>query len=590
MGIEIRQSSLIIGEHYGRGYGVVKYPPSVDLGWLSRISNAEGAIIDIAFFPADPAELVEAISRNIALSRGIAESSRDPLTRSRAERGAEDGERIMRQIDAQGETVGYMSIMALPLAKDPDVFKRLCRRIESLFSAARCKVRALPNLQKQALRSISPYHAPDETLKQVLGRMMPMSTLWGGFPFSSSGINDGRGAYFAKDDSGGLVILDPWKRGGDRTNTNWVVMGVPGTGKSTVVKHLMEAEFARGTKIIVVDAEREYKDLCLNLGGDWLNCGGGAGGRNNPLEIRRAPRDDDGDENNNEIPEAHEGENGMGDLALHLKTLEVFFQLYVPSFTDMQRSLLLETLEELYAAFGITWETDIGAFSSEDYPVMKDLYDLLVKKAKSADKKAEDYDTLASLTRSLAVGSDSFIWNGHSTISADTKFICLDTHDLQEMSDRVKRTQYFNLLGWVWHHMSRDRNERVLFVADEAHLMIGPNVPQSLVFLQRVAKRARKYGSGIAIISHSVVDFLHESIKMYGQALLDLPCFKVLMGTDGKNLQEMTNLYSLTEAEQELLLSKRRGHALFVAGPRRMHANFDLPQYKLDYMGRGGGN
>ena len=77
---------------------------------------------------------------------------------------------------------------------------------------------------------------------------------------------------------------------------------------------------------------------------------------------------------------------------------------------------------------------------------------------------------------------------------------------------------------------------------------------------------------------------------MYGQALLDLPCYKVLMGTDGKNLQEMTNLYSLTEAEQELLLSKRGGHALFVAGSRRMHANFDLPQYKLDYMGRGGGN
>jgi HrpA-like helicases len=259
MGIEIKQSSLVLGEHYGRAYGVVKYPPSVDMGWLSRITNAEGAIVDIAFFPADAAELVEAISKNIALSRGIAESTRDPLTRSRAERGAEDGERIMRQIDAEGETVGYMSIMALPLAKDMDVFSRLCRRTESLFSAARCKVRALPNLQKQALRSISPYYAPDATLQQILGRMMPMSTLWGGFPFSSSGINDGRGAYFAKDDAGGLIVLDPWKRGGDRTNTNFVLMGVPGVGKSTVVKHLMLSEFARGTKIICIDPEREVR-------------------------------------------------------------------------------------------------------------------------------------------------------------------------------------------------------------------------------------------------------------------------------------------------------------------------------------------
>lgn len=590
MGIEFRQTQLSLGEHYGRGYGVIKYPPSVEMGWLSRITNAEGTIIDIAFFPADPAELVESISKNIALNRGLAESTRDPLTRSRAERGADDGERIMRQIDAEGETVGYMSIMALPLAKDKDLFTRLCRRTESLFSASRCKARALPNLQKQALRSISPYHTPDPTLQQMLGRMMPMSTLWGGFPFSSSGINDGRGAYFAKDESGGLLILDPWKRGDDRTNTNFVIMGVPGVGKSTVVKHLMLSEFAKGTKIIVADAEREYKDLCLNLGGDWLNCGGGAGGRNNPLEIRRAPRDDEEDDNDNETAPEHQGENGMGDLALHMKTLEVFFQLYIPSLTDIQRALLVETLEELYASFGIGWTTDISNRSSEEYPLMENLHELICDKANNDNKQAQDYEILASLLRSLAVGSDSFIWNGYSTIQAKSKFVCLDTHDLQEMSDRVKRTQYFNLLGWVWHNMSRDREERVLFVADEAHLMIDPNVPQSLVFLQRVAKRARKYGSGIAIISHSVVDFLHESIKMYGQALLDLPCYKVLMGTDGKNLQEMNNLYNLTEAEQELLLSKKRGHALFVAGSRRMHAIFDLADYRLEYMGRGGGN
>ena len=588
MGLDFKASSLQLGEYTARVYGSVKYPPAVDMGWLVKITNAEGAIVDIAFYPADSTELVEAISRNIALSRGMAESTRDPLTRSRAERGAQDGERIMRQIDAEGETVGYITIMAMPMAKEKDVFSRVCRRTESIFSAARCKIRALPNLQKQALRSISPYHVPDETTKQILGRMMPMSTLWGGFPFSSSGINDGCGAYFAKDDSNGLVILDPWKRGGDRTNTNFVVTGVPGVGKSTVVKHLMLSEYARGTKIIVVDAEREYKDLCFNLNGDWLNCGGGAGGRNNPLEIRCAPKDDDPNEKEDEaLPD--EGENGMGNLALHMKTLEVFFQLYIPSLTDIQRALLMEMLEELYKNFGIEWETDISEFNSTDYPIFSDLHKLIMEKSKEENENSKEFKTLASLIRNIAVGSDSFVWNGHSTIAANTKFICLDTHDLQEMSDRIKRTQYFNLLGWVWHQMSRNRDERVLFVADEAHLMVDPNVPQSLVFLQRVAKRARKYGSGIAIISHSVVDFLHESIKMYGQALLDLPCYKILMGTDGKNLQEMTKLFSLTEAEQELLLSKRRGHSLFMAGSRRMHAHFDLPQYKLDYMGRGGG-
>jgi hypothetical protein len=99
--------------------------------------------------------------------------------------------------------------------------------------------------------------------------------------------------------------------------------------------------------------------------------------------------------------------------------------------------------------------------------------------------------------------------------------------------------------------MSKDRNERVLLISDEAHLMIDPNMPQSLVFLRNVEKRARKYEAGIAIISHSVVDFLDPQIKMYGQALLDIPCFKILMGCDGKNLLETKEIYNLTDAEEE---------------------------------------
>ena len=162
-------------------------------------------------------------------------------------------------------------------------------------------------------------------------------------------------------------------------------------------------------------------------------------------------------------------------------------------------------------------------------------------------------------------------------------------HDLQNTSDSIKRTQYFNLLTWCWQQMSKDRNERVLLICDEAYLMIDPNVPQSLVFLRNVEKRSRKYEAGIAIISHSVVDFLDPQIKMYGQALLDIPCFKILMGCDGKNLIETIELYNLTDAEEELLASKKRGNALVVIGSKRLHVIFEISEYKFEYMGTAGG-
>ena len=117
--------------------------------------------------------------------------------------------------------------------------------------------------------------------------------------------------------------------------------------------------------------------------------------------------------------------------------------------------------------------------------------------------------------------------------------------------------------------------------------MIDNKVPQSLVFLRNCAKRARKYEAGLMIISHSVVDFLDPSIKMYGQALLDIPCYKILFGADGQNLKELADLYNLTEAEKELLLAKKRAVALFCCGAKRLSVKFDL-QHKLKYISGGG--
>jgi hypothetical protein len=277
----------------------------------------------------------------------------------------------------------------------------------------------------------------------------------------------------------------------------------------------------------------------------------------------------------------------MSDMALHIKNLEIFFKLYIPSLSDMKRAILKQTIVELYNAFNIDWDTDIKKLKNTDFPIFSDLHALLEKKAGEA--KNEEYRELALLIYDLAHGSDQFLWNGHSTVDATSRCICLDTFALQNTGDNIKRAQYFNLLSWCWEQMSKNRNERVLLICDEAYLMIDENVPQSLVFLRNVAKRSRKYEAGLAIISHSVVDFLSPNIKQYGQALLDIPCYKILMGTDGKNLLETKELYDLTEAEEELLLSKKRGHALFMIGSKRLHVNFEIPEYKFDYFGDKGG-
>ena len=293
MGLEIKRNSLVIGENLGKVYGAVRYPQKVDMGWLSKITNIPSTIVSVGITPIDNGSLISAISKSIVQQRGAADSAKDPLTRQRAEKAAEDGEKIMQRIDQEGETVAMMSLTVMPIAQDEVNFTKVCRRVESAFNIQKCKVRTLANLQKEGFQSISPTYPANSTVDSIVSRIIPMSTFVGGFPFASSGYNDGRGYYFAKDSNGGLVILDTWERGNDRTNSSFVIMGVAGIGKSTVVKHIMLSEYMKGTKILCIDPESEYKDMCRNLNGSWLNAGGGKNGRSNLLQIRPAPRDDD---------------------------------------------------------------------------------------------------------------------------------------------------------------------------------------------------------------------------------------------------------------------------------------------------------
>ncbi|WP_129721381.1 VirB4 family type IV secretion system protein [Xylanivirga thermophila] len=586
MGLEIKRNNLIIGENMGKVYGVIKYPQDLNYGWLSRITNIPGTICSINFTPMDSGIFVENVARSINRNKGLANSTNDPLTRSRAEKAAEDGEKIMRSIDQQGEAIGLMGITIMPVSKDEGTFEKVCRKVESRVTAINCRLRGLSFLQKEGFKQLSPFYSSEKEVENIINRVVPLSTFIGGFPFASSGYNDGTGYYFARDSSGGLVVIDPWKREGDRTNTNFVIMGVPGVGKSTAIKHIVLSEYMMGTKLIFIDPHREYWELCKNLDGDWINAGGGSKGKINPLQIRTSPRDEEG-----EIDKLYEDEGyGMGDMALYIKNLEIFFRLYIPSLTDRHMAILKSEIIELYNDFNIFWDTDISKLPNANFPIIEDLYKQIAKKAKDKNNPyIKDYDDLSLYLKDLAIGSDSFLWNGHTTIEVNSKCVCLDTKDLQNSPDNIISAQYFNILQWAWEEIVKNPDERVLLICDEAYLMIDPDVPQSLVFLRNAAKGVRKYEGGIAVISHSVVDFLDPKIKMYGQPLLDLATFKIIMGTDGQNLEETKNLYNLTDAEEDLIMAKKRGSALMIVGSKRLQIQFEIPEFKFKYMGNSGG-
>ena len=93
MGLSFAKNSMSIGENYGKIYGIIRYPQKVELEWLSKITNIPSSIVSIGFQPVDNSALISAISRSIVGQRRIAESARDPLSKKRAEKAADDGKK-----------------------------------------------------------------------------------------------------------------------------------------------------------------------------------------------------------------------------------------------------------------------------------------------------------------------------------------------------------------------------------------------------------------------------------------------------------------------------------------------------------------
>lgn len=574
--LDFQRASLALGDQVGRTLMIYDYPPKVGVAWLARLFSLPGVVGSLQMLPADSAQLVRRITTSIAeFSSRLAGGTRNALILQRTEQSLRDAQELLRKIDQEQQQVYSVVVVLLVLARDQDELDKRCRRVEAAAAASGMRVRTAVFLQQEALRAAGPWALLPDRLAPVAPRSMPSETIAGAFPFVGGSINHGSGVVLGRDDNAGLVIFDRWTPPADAgiINPNMTVLATSGAGKSFAVKLMLLREYMLGTKVVVLDPEREYRGLCQALGGSWVNAAGGDG-RINPFHIRPAPV---------EATESATPYRGgeirarvHSPLAHHLQRLRTFFALYLHDLDDLQRANLEEAMLAVYGQFGITWETDVAAVT--EWPSTRDLY--LHVQALAAEEPAR-WQKLALLLRAAGEGADSALWGGSSSIPPEADFIVLDVHDLQHAEDATRRAQYFNVLTYAWDLIRQDRSERKMLVVDEAWMLADPRVPQALDFLRDMSKRIRKYGGSLTIISQNVVDFLAPEVARQGEAVLGNASLKLLLRQGEKDLQVVPQLMALSEAEHDLLSRAKRGEGLLVAGNQRVHLFVEAAPHEM---------
>ena len=558
-----------LGDRFSKVYTIVHYPSNIEMGWLGELVNNVGAIFSINIEPTDNTQLVEDLDSRIRDASGLAKLSKNESTKQLREMEVKEASYIISRMINNNEVVSYLTIYILVTAEDEKELNRKCKEVERQIRKYKLKIRQLTNyLLMSGYKAVAPFFTVQSELSEYFKRNILTSTFTGSFLFNTNTFIDNGGYYFGINEKGGIIIFNLWQKDSNRGNSNMVIVGSSGSGKSMATKHLIYNELPT-TRILIIDPEDEYSYLCENLKGKIINCtGGNNGGILNPLQVRV---DREESKSNNS-------------LSMHFQFLHTFFEILYPSLTEIEFATLDSLLEELYAKFNITKDTNILKLKNTDFPILEDLYFLIEDRNKKV--RNEVYEKLLSLIRPISIGQASSIWNGYTNIDIDTNLTVFNTSQMHKFQIQYKRAQYYNIMSYAWDILSEDINEQTMLIADECHVLVDPNIPQTLEYVRNISKRARKYNSSIVVITQSIQDYLNEKIKLYGQSLLANATYKMFFKCDGQDLKDIQETFKLTDKETKLIYNAKIGECILVAGIRKIYAILHIDENELKMIDR----
>lgn len=561
------KNKVYLGDRFSKIYTIVHYPSNIDMGWMAKLTEDVGAIFSINIEPIDNAELIEHLDARIRDASSLSKIAKNESIKQVRDAEVKEASDIISRMINNNEVVSYLTIYICVSSQDEQDLNAKCKEVERAVQKLKLKIRPITNfLLKSGFKAVAPFFTIQKDLTEYFKRNILTSSFTGGFLFNTNTFIDEGGYCLGINQNGGIIIFNIWKKDYDRTNSNMVIVGSSGSGKSLTTKHIIYNELPR-TKLLIIDPEAEYVYLAKNLNGKVVECGGSnLGYILNPLQVR-SNKDDEDD---------------LNALAIHIQFLHTFFEILFPSLNDIEFSILDRVLEELYLKFNITTNTDVSKLENTDFPLLEDLYYLL-EEMNNKEYKAE-YEKLLSLIRPISIGQASSLWNGYTDITVDTALTVFNTKNMQEFQIQYKRAQYYNIMSFAWEIISKNKDEFDCLIADECHVLVDPNIPQTLEYVRNISKRARKYNSSIIVITQSIEDFLNEKIKLYGQSLLANSTNKLFFKMDGQDLRDVVKVFNLSKKEEELIYNAKRGECLLSAGNRKIFVNVKVPHKELQVI------
>ncbi len=511
-GLEEQADHLVIDGQFVRTLFVSGYPIIASSGCLDGLINFHyNADISYHVYEVEAAHALPKLNRKITefeSTRRAMENKGaivDSKLLDRLDSSIELRDKIQRGQEKMFQVAIYVSLRADSMAE----LDKTTRMLENALAARLFHIKIARYQQLEALQSILP--RGEDALSQR--RNLDSSATALTFPFMSSEMVQENGILYGVNKSNNsLVILDRFSL----NNANSIVFAQSGSGKSYATKVEVLRQLMQGTKVIIIDPEREYKRLAESVKGTYIKLSAKSKEKLNPFDLATTQHSQD-------------------DLSEHAQDLTEVLSLMAEGLSGREKAALDKAILRIYAT------------AKKEPPLLEDLYAELQKLGQL--KLCERLEKYIS-------GSLANVFNAQTNIKLDNRLVIFDIKDLPESLRQIMMMIIANFV----QNQVKAKPEKRLLVIDEGWLLLEHE--ESARFVAGLVRRARKYYLGVSIISQQANDFLKSD---YGRAIASQSSLRILMRQDTTTIKNVASEFNLSEYEESFLLTCGRGDALIIA-------------------------
>jgi type IV secretory pathway VirB4 component len=533
--LRVTPKSLNLGEKIARTLFVISYPRFLSEEWFSPVINLD-SVFDISIFihPMDTTLTLRALQKKIAevesqiMSREEKGMVRDPMLDTAQANIEELRDQLMQATEKMFKVGLYLTIYA----SNEDELDSVEGEIRSMLDSKLIYLKTALFQQEEGFKSVIPF-ATDILEVHTQLNSSPLSSI---FPFVSFDLTSNKGILYGRNmHNSSLVIFDRFSL----ENYNSVIFAKSGSGKSFATKLEILRSLMFDVDVIVIDPEREYEFLTEAVGGRYFNISLTSEHHINPFDL----------------PFAREDESPADILRSNIINLVGLFRIMLGGLSPEEDSVLDNAISETYALKDITPDSD---FTNKPAPLLSDLELVLAG--------MEGGESLAQRLLKYTQGTWAGFLNKPTNVDINKKFVVFSIRD---MEDELKPVAMYIVTHHIWNAVRRNLKKRLL-VVDEAWVMMKDKDAASFLF--SLVKRGRKYYLGVATITQDVGDFIRSE---YGLPIITNSSIQLLLKQSTASIDQVQQIFNLTEEEKYFLLEAPIGSGIFIAGLKRVELKIE---------------